>query len=334
MTMVLPDSSVGYVELYVVDAVRALEYFTGALTFTARALAEQPDRYSVLLASGSARLIVTEPRGGGAVADWLAVHGDGVRDIALYRPDLDGVIERARQAGLPVMLGPRRNGATGTRHARVGGVGSLCHRLLGVESNGDLPPGFDWQPLRTIADTIAEPAPPTLESIDHIAICLSAGTLDATVTTYQSVFAMRIIHSERVEMGNAAMNSVVLRDAAGLTFVMSEPDPAYLQADQFLALHRTAGVQRVAFRSDDLIAAVRGFRARGAEFAQTGALAGRDHDGVLHQIFTSYPHERDALYYALVERRGSRGTNDVTTSRCARSICSPARLRRRSKLTG
>ena len=251
MTMVRPDSSVGYVELYVVDAVRALEYFTGAFAFTARALAEQPDRYSVLLASGSARLIVTEPRGAGAVADWLGAHGDGVRDIALYCPDLDAVIERARRAGLPVMLGPGLDAAPGIRHARVGGFGSLSHTLLGVGSNGDLPPGFDWRPLRTIA----EPAPPAVESIDHFAVCLPAGTLAETVATYRSVFDMRIVCSERVEMGNTATNSFVLRDAAGLTFVMREPDPAYPQVDQFLAAHRTAGVQRVAFLSDDLVAA-------------------------------------------------------------------------------
>ncbi|HEX2285031.1 MAG TPA: hypothetical protein VHI10_09440, partial [Mycobacterium sp.] len=84
MTPDFRDRSVGYVELYVCDAVRALEYFTGAFAFSARAFSESPDRYSVLLVDGSARLIVTEPRGEGPVADWLDRHGDGVRDIALY----------------------------------------------------------------------------------------------------------------------------------------------------------------------------------------------------------------------------------------------------------
>lgn len=78
-----------------------------------------------LLTRGSARLIVTEPRGGGAVADWLAAHGDGVRDIALERPEPDRV----------------------TAHARVGGVGALQHTLLRTQLDTDLPPGFDCQPL-------------------------------------------------------------------------------------------------------------------------------------------------------------------------------------------
>lgn len=298
MTMQLFDSSVGYVELYVADAVRALEYFTGAFAFTARALAERPDRYSVLLASGSARLIVTEPRGGGAVADWLGTHGDGVRDIALYRPDLDGVIERARRAGLPVVLSPKPNAANGIRHARVGGVGSLLHTLLDAESHGDLPSGFDWQPLRSIADNFANPVPPDLEAIDHIAVRLPAGTLDATAAIYQAVFDMRIIHSQ--------LTTHVLRDAAGFTFVMSEPDPACLQADRFLAAHRGAGVQHVAFLTDDLVAAVSAYRARGVGFAEPGAVMGSDHDGERYQTFTSSPHDRDALSYALIERQAAR----------------------------
>jgi 4-hydroxymandelate synthase len=333
--------TVAYVELYVADAVRALEYLTGAFAFTARALAEHPDRYCVLLASGSARLIVTEPRGGGEVADWLAVHGDGVRDVALYRPDVDGVTERARQARLPVLRGPRLDGATGTRFARIGGFGSVRHTLVGVRPDAVLPPGFDWQLLRTTP----EPAPPALDLIDHLGVCLPAGALEPTAATYRFVFGMPIIRSKRVEVGDSGMNSRVLRDRAGLTYVMAEPDPAHARGhiDQFLASHGAAGVQHIAFLTDDIVAAVRGYGARGVGFVDpppaayyralaqrvadapelrrrladlraTGVLADRDTDGALYQIFTTCPHERETLFYELVERRGSTGfgANNIT----------------------
>jgi 4-hydroxymandelate synthase len=349
MTENLPDSSIAYVELYVADSVPTLEYFTGAFAFTARALAEHPDRYSVLLASGSARLIVTEPRGGGAVAAWLEVHGDGIRDVALYRPDLGEVVERAGQAGLPVLLGPSVEPGTGTVYACVGGFGSVRHTLLDVLPATDFPAGFAWQRLRTTG----EHAPLALERIDHLAVCLPAGALESTVAAYQFVFDMQIIHSECIEIGNTAMNSHVLRDAAGLTYVMGEPDPAYLQVDQFLATHRAAGVQHLAFLTDDIVAAVRGYGARGVRFmapppaayygalaervagapglgsrvadlCETGVVLDRDHDGALYQTFTACPHERDALFYELVERRGSRGhgTNDIISLFEAREVAS------------
>jgi hypothetical protein len=51
---------VTYVELCVTDSAAALDYFARAFAFTAVARAEHPDWYSVLLTSGSARLIETE----------------------------------------------------------------------------------------------------------------------------------------------------------------------------------------------------------------------------------------------------------------------------------
>jgi 4-hydroxymandelate synthase len=327
-----PDRSIAYVELYVADAVRVLEFFAGAFAFTARALAELPDRYCVLLASGSARLIVTEPRGEGAVAEWLHTHGDGVRDIALHRHDLDALTERARQAGLPVLMGPSPDATTGTLRARTAGCGSLQHTLVHQWNDASLPPGFDWRPLRR---TTSEKWLPTLDLIDHLAICLPAGALEPTVATYQFVFDVATVGNERIEVGDTAMTSRVLRDDAGLTLVI-EPDPAHSPGlvDQFLATHRSAGVQHVAFGTDDIVAAVREYGARGVDFVpappaayyhalaeriadapelvsrladlqQTGVLLDRDHGGTLYQIFTTSPHQRDTLCYELVERRGS-----------------------------
>jgi 4-hydroxymandelate synthase len=334
-----PDGAIAYVELYVTDAASALDYFTGAFAFTAVAYAEQLDRRSMLLASGSARIIVTEPRGAGAVAEWLAVHGDGACNIALYRCDLDRVTERARQAGVPV-LPPCIDKATGARHAHVGGVGAVWHTLLQIQPDIDLPPGFNWQRVRSIPQS----APPMLRQIDHIAICLPSGTLQSTVAAYQSIFDMQIIRTERTEVGDTATNSQVLRDATGLTFVMLEPDRAMApgQIDQFLTMNRSAGVQHLAFLTDDVVSAVRQYGSRGVDFVpappatyyqgvaervadapelggnlpdleETGVLLDRDADGALYQIFTTSPHERDTLFYELVERRGNKGfgTNNI-----------------------
>jgi 4-hydroxymandelate synthase len=339
MIMNSRDGSIAYVELYVTDSSSALDYFTRAFAFTVIADSERPDRHSVLLASGSVRLIVTEPRSGGSVTEWLAVHGDGVCNIALYRSDLDRVTERARQARVPV-LPPSVDMASGALHAHVSGFGAVWHTLLRIQPDADLPPGFNWRRLRTVP----QPTPPPLEAIDHIAICLPAGALEPTVAAYQSIFDMQIIRTERTEVGDTATTSQVLRDATGVTYVMLEPDAAHAsgQIDQFLAMNRAAGVQHLAFLTEDIVAAVRGYRTRGvgfaptppatyyqalgervadapelraslADLAATGVLLDRDEDGTLYQIFTTSPHERDTLFYELVERRGSKGfgTNNI-----------------------
>ena len=339
MVMNCPDGSIAYVELYALDANAAIEYFTRAFAFTLVAHAVHPDRHSFLLASGSTRLIVTESRGGGTVAEWLAAHGDGICDVALYRFDLDGVIERARQARV-LARPPSIDPATGTLHAKVGGIGAVRHTLLPVDADSTLPPGFNWQHVYSAP----QPAPPALKSIDHIAFCLPAGALEPTAAIYQAVFGMQIICTERTEVGDAATNSHVLRDVTGLTFVMLEPDPTRApgQIDQFLVMNRGAGVQHLAFMTDDIVGAVRGYGARGVGFAPappaayyrglaervadapelrsdladlraTGVLLDRDENGALCQIFTTSPHERNTLFYELVERRGCNGfgTNNV-----------------------
>ncbi|GAA0912083.1 VOC family protein [Nonomuraea longicatena] len=338
------DGSIAYVELYVSDAAPALDYFTSRFAFTPRATAADRSSRSTLLVSGSARLVVTEPRGHeGPVAEYVAAHGDAVRDIALYRDDVRAIVRRAVLAGLSLYTPPAADPVTGTLSAVLGGFGVLRHTVIERPVPGrdlGVPPGFAWRSL----PAVPHGGPWPLRLIDHIAVCLPVGALEPTVAAYQYAFGMRIVRSERVEVGATAMDSHVLRDADGLTYVMAEPDPTHEpgQIDQFLQVHGAAGVQHLAFLTDDIVAAVRGYGGRGvgfvspppdsyygalaarvadapelaaqlADLRETGVLLDRDQDGELYQIFTTSPHERDALFYELVERQGSEGfgTNNI-----------------------
>jgi 4-hydroxymandelate synthase len=94
----------------------------------------------------------------------------------------------------------------------------------------------------------------------------------------------------------------------------------------------------VAFRTDDIVGAVREFSARGMAFATTpstyydvleerlgaidvsvaelrdvGVLVDRDHWGQMFQIFTQSMHVRRTLFLELIERHGARtfGTSNI-----------------------
>ena len=99
------------------------------------------------------------------------------------------------------------------------------------------------------------------------------------------------------------------------------------------------GVQHVAFRTGDIVTAVRTFAARGVGFAATpaqllrrargaarpastcrwrtlrelGVLVDRDHWGQMFQIFTQSMHVRRTLFLELIERHGARtfGTSNI-----------------------
>jgi 4-hydroxymandelate synthase len=125
-----------------------------------------------------------------------------------------------------------------------------------------------------------------------------------------------------------------------VTFTILEPDPSRQagQIDDFLAWHDGAGVQHVAFLTNDILRAVRTFSGRSVEFAVTpqsyydglaarlgetdievdalrplGILADRDHWGQMYQIFAKSTHIRRTYFVELIDRHGARtfGTSNI-----------------------
>jgi len=218
----------------------------------------------------------------------------------------------------------------------VRGFGDIAQRFVERdEADGLFAPGLiaEERPQDT--------APGLLRSIDHLAVCVPSGELDRTVNDYQSIFGFTQIFEERIIVGAQAMDSkVVQNESGGLTLTILEPDITKKpgQIDEFVRAHGGAGVQHVAFRTDDITAAVREFSKRGVRFLSTpssyydvlterlGALAvpvdelrelnilaDRDHWGLMLQIFTESRHPRNTLFYEVIDRRGGRtfGSNNI-----------------------
>jgi 4-hydroxymandelate synthase len=129
------------------------------------------------------------------------------------------------------------------------------------------------------------------------------------------------------------MDSVVVQSPSQqVTFTLIEPDrdrqPG--QIDDFLSWHAGAGVQHIAFATDDIVAAVGRLADHGVRFLGTpdtyydalearvghldapleelrrlGVLVDRDHWGQLLQIFTESMHVRRTLFLEIIERRGA-----------------------------
>jgi 4-hydroxymandelate synthase len=171
--------------------------------------------------------------------------------------------------------------------------------------------------------------------LDHVAVCLTGGTLAGVADFYSDGFGLARYSSEYTVVGDQAMDSIVVRSASGrITFTLLEPDLSRKpgQLDAFLARNAGPGVQHLAFLVDDIIPAVYEFSERGVEFLRTpdtyyemlaeripglqdeindlrgaNVLADRDEWGYLLQLFTRSPYERSTLFYELVQRRGAQG---------------------------
>ncbi|WP_234542813.1 4-hydroxyphenylpyruvate dioxygenase [Streptomyces shenzhenensis] len=313
---------IAYVELYTRDSRSTIDYFVSAMGFTRVADCVEVDRSSVLLRQGQMQLIVTSGRGLGR---FLSEHGDGIGDIAFACDDVPATHRAAVAAGAQQVAAFRGNPV-------VSGFGDVVHTLLPV--SGDpatgLLAGRNW---------VATPRTParsgSVRQLDHVAVCVEGGSLDAHADYYRDAFGFSRFSSEYVAVGGQAMDSVVVRSASGrviFTLVAPDPNKDPGQLDGFLERNGGPGVQHLAFLVDDIIGAVRDFRDRGVDFLSTPAtyydlllerfpdmrdeiaglrdaqvLADRDEWGDLLQLFSRSPHERNTLFYELIQRAGSRG---------------------------
>jgi 4-hydroxymandelate synthase len=293
---------------------------------------------SVLLRQGGITLLLTSATGpGNRAAEYVARHGDGVGVIALRVDDARAAFAEAVERGAVPTAPPETFGPEGAQVAvaSVTGFGDVEHRFV----SRDRPDG-PFAPL--IEETgCGRSGGGLFTEIDHIAVCVPAGTLEETVRRYKEIFDLRQIFDERIVIGSQAMDSkVVQSDSERLTLTILEPDTARDpgQIDAFIAAHDGAGVQHIAFLTEDILTAVPQSAERGVRFLTTppsyyemltsrigpigvpvealrecNVLADRDHSGLMLQIFTESRHPRGTLFYELIDRRGARtfGTNNI-----------------------
>lgn len=322
---------IDYLELYVEDLETATRHWADGYAFAVAGTggsAEQGFR-STALRHGEILLVLTEATSAGHAAyKYVQTHGDGVADIALRTTDAATAYATALDHG--ARSHRELTDRDGVLTATVGGFGDVVHTL--IQRTGDglaLPPGFTPVPFSPAegSDLI------NLLETDHIAVCLLPGTLASTVEFYRQTLGLRQIFEEHIQVGTQAMNSKVVQSRSGtVTLTLIEPDrtadPG--QIDDFLAKHGGAGVQHLAFSTDDAIRAVTALSGRGVgflttpgsyydllgdriepkshsieELRRTNLLVDEDHGGQLFQIFTTSIHSRRTLFFEVIERNGA-----------------------------
>ncbi|MDG4810263.1 4-hydroxyphenylpyruvate dioxygenase [Micromonospora sp. WMMD1120] len=328
---------IDHIELYVGDARQAAHYFSTAVGFEVcgqggpeTGLAGQR---SLLLRHGDIRLLLTS----GLTAEHPAAryvrrHGDGIAVVAVAVDDVVAAYTELVGRGATGVTPPTsRGGADDVVTAEVEGFADVRHRLVQRRGDrADVLPG-----LIAPTEPTGQAHPPVLAEIDHLAVCVPPGQLDATARHFAGLFDFAQVFEEHVEVDGQGMNSTVVQSPSGrVTVVLLEPDLGRRpgQIDAFLDQHAGGGVQHLGLRTDDIITAVQTLRGRGVRFAGTpasyydglearvgpldapldrlrelGVLVDSDHDGQLLQIFAESVHVRRTLFLELIERRGARG---------------------------
>jgi 4-hydroxyphenylpyruvate dioxygenase len=336
----LPLNGTDYVEFYVGNARQAAHYYRTAFGFRLAAYRGPEtgvrDRASYLLVQDKIRFVLTTPlQPEGEIAEHIRVHGDGVRDIALWVDDADAAWRATTGRGARSVREPETlRDATGeVRVAAIGIYGDTVHSFVERRNyRGAFLPGFE---AVTSEDTLTRPV--GLKYVDHMVGNVGWGEMNRWVDFYRDVMGFRMFkHFDDNDISteySALMSKVMSNGNERVKFPINEPAQGKRksQIEEYLEYYRGPGVQHIAMATDDIIETVGTLRRQGVDFLRVpstyyddllervgkidepigdlkelGILVDRDDEGYMLQIFTRPVEDRPTLFYEVIQRKGSR----------------------------
>jgi len=330
-----------HIELWVGNARQAAQFLAAAFGFRVTDYAGPEtgvtDRASYVLEQGSIRFVVTGAMGPhGDIARHVKSHGDGVHDLAVTVTDAAACYDAALARGAIGLRSPHvvSDGSGTIVAATVATYGDTQHTFVERAGYG----GRFW-PGYSDDDLPPEPVGPPvgLHRLDHCVGNVELGALDNWVDFYRSTLGFEsLVHfdDDQISTEYSALMSTVVWDGSKVVLPINEPahGKKRSQIQEYLDFYGSAGVQHLALRTDDIVAAVSALRARGVRFLRVpdayyddirlrlaslelpwddlqrlGILVDRDQDGYLLQIFSETITDRPTVFFEIIQREGAKG---------------------------
>ncbi|WP_413375941.1 4-hydroxyphenylpyruvate dioxygenase [Alkalihalobacillus sp. 1P02AB] len=335
---IFPVESFHHLEIYVGNAKQSAYYFCQAFGFQIKAYRglETGSRevVSYVLEQGAIRLILSGSlTANHEVSEFVKLHGEGVKDIALKVSDVDkayyGAIERGGIAIKEPWIDKDESGYV--KKAIIGTYGDTVHTLVEYgDYQGLFLPGY--QPYE--GPNFSKPS--GIVGIDHVVG--NVERMEEWTNYYEKVFGFNVLkHFDDEDISteySALMSKVMMNGTGRIKFPINEPAEGKRksQIEEYLDFYNGPGVQHLAVLTNDVIATVKTLRENGVEFLQTpdtyyedliarvgdidedvkklqelNILVDRDDEGYLLQIFTKPIVDRPTLFIEIIQRKGARG---------------------------
>ena len=333
---------IDYIEFYVSNARQAAHFYRTALGLRPVAYAGLEtgtrDHVSWVLNRRNIRFVLTAPLlpdPHHPIAAHVALHGDGVKDIALRVADAQAAYAAALRRGAHGVREPETLEDNFGRvvRASIATYGDTIHTFVQRDGyEGPFMPGF-----KPVENTF--PVPETgIAAIDHIVGNVELGKMDEWVAFYHDVLGFsQLIHFDDQDISTeySALMSKVMQNGSGrIKLPINEPAEGRRksQIEEYLEYYGSPGVQHIALATGDILACVDVLRAAGVSFlrvpevyyhelprrvgeiaedvgelAKRGVLVDRDEEGYLLQIFSQPVQDRPTVFFEIIQRKGSRG---------------------------
>jgi 4-hydroxyphenylpyruvate dioxygenase len=274
----LPIIDWDHIEFYVSNAKQAAFYYSQALGMDIVAYAGLEtgvlDHTSYMLRSGDICFVFTSPlQSSSPIAQWVCMHGDGVRDIALTVHDAESAYTETTKRGATGVLEPRtvsdKHGHGAIKRSTIKTYGDVVHSFIERRGyDGPFLPGF----VEYRYAGGPRPSHAGLMRIDHAVGNVELGRMNDWVRFYEEVMGFTLsdhFDDEHIKTEYAALMSKVMQSGNGfIKFPINEPAAGQKksQIDEYLYYNEGPGVQHIAMRTDEIVATVSQMMAQGMVF--------------------------------------------------------------------
>jgi 4-hydroxyphenylpyruvate dioxygenase len=336
----LPLNGTDYIEFYVGNARQAAHFYRSAFGMSLVAYrgpeTGNRDSASYVVQQGKIRFVLTAALGpDDPIMAHVRLHGDGVKDMALWVDDAESAYRETTSRGAQAVLEPTvlRDDLGEVRTSAIAVYGETIHTFVERRNYGGVfLPGF--VPVKD-PDPVAQPT--GLKYVDHAVANVGWGEMNTWVQFYEQVMGFRLYqHFDDKDISteySALMSKVMANSNDRIKFPINEParGKKKSQIEEYLEFYRGPGIQHIAMATDSIIDTVSRLRRQGVEFlrvpqayyseleqrvgrieeplgplSELGILVDRDDEGYMLQIFTRPVEDRPTLFFEIIQRKGSR----------------------------
>jgi 4-hydroxyphenylpyruvate dioxygenase len=334
-----PINGTDHLEFYVGNAKQSATYYMAALGFELVAYCGPEtgvrDRASYVLQQGKIRIVLTASLlPDTEIARHVALHGDGVKVLALWVDDAESAYYTALKRGAESAFPPKtlRDEHGEVVMAAIKTYGDTIHTLVErTNYKGVFLPGYEPRTSAYPSKSVG------LKYVDHCVGNVELGGMNKWVKFYQDVMGFKLLitfDDKDISTEYTALMSKVVSNGNGyIKFPINEPAKGLKksQIEEYLDFYKGAGVQHIAVATDDIMATIGQLRANGVDFLyvpenyyedvlervgkideniedlkRLNILVDRDEDGYLLQIFTKPIQDRPTVFFEIIQRKGAK----------------------------
>lgn len=334
-----PINGTDHIEFYVGNAKQSALFYQAALGFEWVAYLGPEtgvrDRVSYVLQQNKIRIVLTSALlPDHEIARHVALHGDGVKVLALWVDDAEKSYYTAIERGAQSAFAPvhRSDEQGSVVLAAIKTYGDTIHTFVQrSDYKGAFLPGYQARqsayPVKSIG----------LKYVDHCVGNVELGDMNKWVKFYEDVMGFKLLvtfDDKDISTEYTALMSKVVSNGNGyIKFPINEPAQGRKksQIEEYLDFYQGAGVQHIAVATDNILETVGQMRRNGIDFLYVpetyyddllervgdigediealksmNILVDRDEDGYLLQIFTKPIQDRPTVFFEIIQRKGAR----------------------------